>query len=355
MSLSEIKDQLAVHIRRAELSEQEQVRHFLIEAADWMESRQIGKWRRGMFTPELIQSYFMEREVYIAEVAGEPAGMFTLQAGDAEYWQHRNDENYLYLHRLTVASRFRSIGLGPAMLRWAEEYANQQGGKGLRLDCMADLLPLNRFYQQQDFRYMGTHHVSGKLASLYEKLPPAREHDIRLQYFTAKDYDQLLSWSGDAEFLLQWSGSQWKYPLQTTDLDAYLQNANDPSHSEQLIYTAVERSSGRAVGHIALTRIDRDNRSARISRVLVGDPEARGKGYGRRMIEEALRIGFDALGMHRITLAVLDYNTSAKQLYESCGFQQEGYLRDTMKLNDRYYSIYEMSILEDEWQAATSL
>jgi len=350
MNLSATRE--AVHIRRAELNEQEHVRHFLIEAAYWMEARGIGQWRREQFTTKLIHSYFVEREVYIAEVAGEPAGMFTLQKGDADYWQHLNDEQYVYLHRLTVSSRFRSIGLGPAMLKWAEQYAERQGSKGLRLDCMADLLPLNRFYQQHNFRYMGTHNVNGKLANLYEKLPPARDHEIRLQYFTANDYEQLIHWSGDAKFLMQWSGPQWHHPLKIADLDAYLQDANHPLYSDRLIYTAVDRTSNRAVGHIALTRMDREHRSARLSRVLVGDHEARGKGYGRQMIQEALRIGFDTLGMHRITLGVLDYNTQAKSLYESIGFQQDGLMRDALYQNNQYYNLCEMSMLEEEWHTS---
>ncbi|ANF98846.1 aminoglycoside adenylyltransferase [Paenibacillus bovis] len=181
-------------------------------------------------------------------------------------------------------------------------------------------------------------------------MPRAHDHELRLQYFTDRDYKQLIKWSGDAEFLLQWSGPQWRHPLQESDLDTYVQDANHPLYSDRLIYTAVERISNKVIGHIALTRIDRDNRSARISRVLVGAHEARGKGYGRQMIREALRIGFDALGMHRITLGVLDYNLQAKSLYESTGFQQEGYMRDAVKHNNQYYSLYEMSILEEEWR-----
>ncbi|MFD1884310.1 GNAT family N-acetyltransferase [Paenibacillus wenxiniae] len=340
-----------LHIRRAEQGEEELITYFLVDAADWMEEQGIGQWRRALFTPELIHSYFVEREVYVAEYQGEPAGMFTLQLGDEAYWQHKNDEDYYYLHRLTVSRQFRGLDLGSYMLDWAVQTAAERGKKGLRLDCLAELVPLNRFYQRQDFRYMGTHNVNGKMANLYEKLPPAVANELRLEYFDERDMDNLLRWTDeqDAQMLMQWSGSMWQYPLQRHELQQYIEGANDPSHSDWLIYAVVERQSGKTIGHMALGRIDHKNRSARLSRVLVGDPAARGKGYGRQMVMEGLRIGFEALGMHRITLAVYDYNEQAAGLYESCGFRKEGLLRDVALVNGQYYSAYEMAILEQEW------
>lgn len=342
---------LPLRIIKANQQHAEQVTSLLVNAAEWMESKGIEQWKKEMFTPELIHSYFLEREVFILYMAEQPAAMFTLQAGDLEYWQQLNDEGYFYLHRLTVHQDFRSVGLGAIAIQWASDYAHSSGKKGLRLDCMAHLPTLNRFYQSQDFRYMGTHEVKGRLASLYEKLAPAKDHQIRLEYFLEKDFDQLLEWSGDAVFLQQWSGSGWEYPLDQDDLNAHIKGANHPRFSDQLIYIAVDRMTNRKIGHVALSKIDRSNRSARISKLLVGDPEARGKGYGRQMIQELLRIGFDTLGMHRITLGVYDYNGSAIQLYESCGFSKEGLMRDSSWLNGQYYSVYEMSILEHEWKA----
>ncbi len=339
------------NIRRAVAGEQSLIMAFLVEAADWMEEKGIGQWRRDLFTPELIQSYFDKREVYIAEYDGEPAGMFTLQLGDPEYWQHRNDTEYYYLHRLTVLRKFRGLNMGEQLLDWAVAFAAQQGKKGLRLDCLTELIPLNRFYQRHDFRYMGTHDVKGKLANLYEKMPPAQANELRLEYFDERDFKNLLSWTDqqDARMLMQWSGTTWNYPLERQDLEKYVIGSNHPVHLDTLNYAVVERLSGQTIGHMALARIDRTHRSARLSRVLVGDPDARGKGYGRQMVMEGLRIGFEALGMHRITLAVFDYNEQAAGLYESCGFRKEGLLRDTAFVEGNYYSVYEMAILEHEW------
>lgn len=172
---------------------------------------------------------------------------------------------------------------------------------------------------------------------------------IELQYFTPSDFEQLMEWSGDAAFLLQWAGPQFKYPLSEDQLMQYIEGANDPLKSDRLIYKAVDLQSGKAVGHISL-RIERENRSGRIGRVLVGSSHTRGTGVGLQMIRAVLKVGFDDLKLHRISLGVFDFNHAAIRCYEKAGFVREGLLRDVRKYQDSYWSLIEMSMLEEEWK-----
>jgi RimJ/RimL family protein N-acetyltransferase len=109
------------------------------------------------------------------------------------------------------------------------------------------------------------------------------------------------------------------------------------------------------VGHVSLGSISRKNRSARISRVLVGDTAQKGRGLCTAMIKALLRIGFEELKLHRISLGVYDFNHGAIRCYEKCGFVREGVQRDIMRYEDHYWSLLEMSILEDEWRARNEL
>lgn len=173
---------------------------------------------------------------------------------------------------------------------------------------------------------------------------------IRLEYFTTKDIAQLIEWSGDEAFLLQWAGPQFQYPLTEEQLLTYMQGANDIQQSDKLIYRVVDSETGDTIGHITLGAIDRYNRSARIGKVLIGGSSARGKGIGVQMITEALRIGFDELGLHRISLGVFDFNQSAIKCYERAGFTKEGLIRDARRHHNEYWSLWEMGILEQEWR-----
>ncbi|WP_342770157.1 GNAT family protein [Xylanimonas allomyrinae] len=54
-----------------------------------------------------------------------------------------------------------------------------------------------------------------------------------------------------------------------------------------------------------------------------------------------------------MSLHVLTINPRAKALYESLGFREEGRLRDAHRDGDRWVDVVVMSLLEDEFQAAT--
>jgi RimJ/RimL family protein N-acetyltransferase len=175
---------------------------------------------------------------------------------------------------------------------------------------------------------------------------------VELKYFERSDFDQLIKWVASAEFLLQWSGSQFDYPLNEAQLEQYIENANHDD-SERLVYKVIDTETEEVVGHISLGKIDRKNKSARVGKVLVGESKARSKGIGQQMIKEILKIAFDELHLHRVTLGVFDFNAPAIRCYEKAGFVKEGLHRDTNKIGDEYWSLWEMSILEDEWLKGT--
>lgn len=103
------------------------------------------------------------------------------------------------------------------------------------------------------------------------------------------------------------------------------------------------------IGHISLDNIDKKNKSARLGKVLVGDGSLRGRGIGPVMIEKVLKIAFEELSLHKVSLGVFDFNKSAIACYENVGFVKEGLLRDSRKIKDEYWNLWEMSILEQEW------
>jgi RimJ/RimL family protein N-acetyltransferase len=177
---------------------------------------------------------------------------------------------------------------------------------------------------------------------------------IRLEYFTQQDFQQLIDWVDNEELLLNWAGTQFKIPLTVEKLEWYIRDANDFENSDTLVYKAVDTETGQSVGHISLSVINRPNRSARLTRVLVGNSAERGKGIGEQMTKEMLRIGFEDIGLHRMSLGVYSFNESAIRCYKKCGFKVDGVLRDIKKHQDTYWSLMEMSILEDEWRELNS-
>jgi RimJ/RimL family protein N-acetyltransferase len=172
---------------------------------------------------------------------------------------------------------------------------------------------------------------------------------ITLEYFTHDDFTQLMDWIKDEEALMNWSGSLFSFPLSTESMDWYIEDVNDINNSDAFIYKAIETTTGNVVGHISLGGISKKNKAARISRVLV-DPAAHGKGYCCQMVQAVLRIGFEDLQLHRICLGVYDFNKAALRCYQKAGLLIEGTNRDCLLFKDQWWSLVEMSILEEEWK-----
>ncbi|GAA4380472.1 GNAT family protein [Hymenobacter koreensis] len=176
---------------------------------------------------------------------------------------------------------------------------------------------------------------------------------IKLEPFTPADFPQLIDWINDERLMKEWSGSLFSFPLTKDALSWYIEGANDLKDPDVFVYKAVDSKTGGVIGHISLGSISQRDRSGRITRVLVGEACERGRGYCTGMIRALLRIGFEDLKLHRISLGVYDFNKAAIKCYLKAGFKQEGVLRDVVRHGEDYWSLVEMGILEDEWHQLT--
>jgi RimJ/RimL family protein N-acetyltransferase len=172
---------------------------------------------------------------------------------------------------------------------------------------------------------------------------------IKLVPFTGADIDRLIGWISSSELLLQWGGSGFRFPLDRNQLKDHLAHAAS-ANPDRFIYSATDARTGQVMGHGEILGIDRQNRSATLGRILVGPPDARGKGIGEQIVRELLRIAFQELFLHRVALRVCDFNRPAIRCYRKVGFKSEGLLRDVHRLRNQYWSVHIMSILEDEWR-----
>ncbi|OGX88534.1 GNAT family N-acetyltransferase [Hymenobacter glacialis] len=174
---------------------------------------------------------------------------------------------------------------------------------------------------------------------------------IVLEPFTPTDFPQLIDWVSDERLMKEWSGSMFSFPLTEAGLTWYIEDSNNLEDPSVFIYKAVESATGTTVGHISLGGISQRDRAGRITRVLVGHSTARRRGICQGMVKALLRIGFEDLNLHRISLGVYDFNHAAINCYLKAGFQQEGVMRDVVRHDDEYWSLIEMGMLEDEWRA----
>jgi ribosomal-protein-alanine N-acetyltransferase len=104
--------------------------------------------------------------------------------------------------------------------------------------------------------------------------------------------------------------------------------------------------------HIGITGIHSINWIARSGefRILIGEKECWGKGYGTEATQLMAAYGFEVLNLHKIWLGVNSEHVGAVKAYEKAGFIRGGELRDEIYRNSRYYNAIRMSMLQDEYQ-----
>jgi diamine N-acetyltransferase len=86
-------------------------------------------------------------------------------------------------------------------------------------------------------------------------------------------------------------------------------------------FSAYERATLRLIGFVDLHHIDHRNRRATMS-LMVGEPDARGKGYGTEMARLITRYGAHALNLRNIDLEVYEFNPAAIRAYTNAGFRE---------------------------------
>jgi len=170
---------------------------------------------------------------------------------------------------------------------------------------------------------------------------------IELQPFTHADISLLLRWVDSEQLLREWAANSLFYPLTADQIERLLTQTR--AEPRLYLYTAVSLPTREPVGHIEVS-VSSLNRAGRLCRVLIGPAHLRGSGLGTQMVQALLRIGFEELQLHRIDLAVFDFNARAIACYERAGFTKEGLLRDAYRMGDSYWSAAIMSMLEEEWR-----
>ncbi len=115
-------------------------------------------------------------------------------------------------------------------------------------------------------------------------------------------------------------------------------------------FTIYERATWRPIGNCGLHVIDTTNHRTDLG-IMIGEPDARGKGYGTEAMRLLLDYAFTILGMHNVMLTVYAFNVPAIRSYEKVGFREFGRRRESQWHNGRYWDTIYMDILASEFES----
>jgi RimJ/RimL family protein N-acetyltransferase len=92
---------------------------------------------------------------------------------------------------------------------------------------------------------------------------------------------------------------------------------------DSLALAVHERTTDRLIGTCAFSQLDGENGSA-MYHITIGEKDCWGRGYGTEATRLMLAHAFETLRLHRVALAVFEFNERAIRSYRSCGFVIEG-------------------------------
>ena len=102
------------------------------------------------------------------------------------------------------------------------------------------------------------------------------------------------------------------------------------------------------VGFVALFGLERETGPELA--VLVGDPEAWGKGVAREAERQACIQAFDEYGAHRIHAEIPATNTPAQKVVTFLGFQREGVMRNAIRRDGELIDNEVWGLLPEEFK-----
>jgi RimJ/RimL family protein N-acetyltransferase len=121
------------------------------------------------------------------------------------------------------------------------------------------------------------------------------------------------------------------------DIDELLSNKNN-------YFGLITMENSEPVGLMAFLNHDTDFHKAEL-RKLIGNPEYRGKGFGKEATIKWIAYGRDSLKLKKIYLRTVETNLRNIKLNEELGFKVEGILRNEVILNNLYYDVLRMGLV----------
>jgi RimJ/RimL family protein N-acetyltransferase len=137
-------------------------------------------------------------------------------------------------------------------------------------------------------------------------------------------------------------------PLTDEDEQEWFESAR--TDKDEVVFGIYEFDTGRPVGNCGLSEARSHNRSAEFG-IGIGEPDARGKGYGSEATRLILDYGFTVLGLHHIWLKCVEFNHAGIRAYEKAGFKQAGVLRESWQIGGRQFDIILMDVLAREFES----
>ena len=178
---------------------------------------------------------------------------------------------------------------------------------------------------------------------------PLRTHRLDLRPHRLDDLEDLLAFHSDPEVVryVPWPVRDRAATEQTLRTKLGQGSWREPG---QWMVLAIElRATATVIGEVLLKHESDTDRAGELGFAL--GREHQGKGYAAEAARELLRVGFEELGLHRVTAVCIEENHSSARLLQRLGFRREARMVDSAFHKGGWVTQLLYAMTEDEWRA----
>ena len=145
---------------------------------------------------------------------------------------------------------------------------------------------------------------------------------VELRRHHPSNLESFQRWYGDDEIARMLRHDQ--RPLNDIQSRGYFQSIIMPATARDLAFAIHERATGRLIGATALTDFGGQVIRSAFFRIVIGEKDCWGKGYGTEATRLVMQEGFERHRLDVIKLEVFKQNTRARSTYARIGFRTMG-------------------------------
>lgn len=273
------------------------------------------------YLPEIVDMFreYHSREHVLQDITAR--NTYILWVGDTIVGTGTIQENHIT--RVYVRPRFQGKGYGTYIMNQLEELISKNYDT---IDIDASL-PACRLYQRLGYATVdhGIWECKNGVIQVYEIMKKelnTMKDNLKLRPYKPSDAEAIVSWIKDERALRKWSSDRYgAYPITAADINYKYLDCNGDCEEPDNFYPLTLVDESGPVGHLILRYTDEAKSIIRFGFVIVDDSK-RGRGYGKRMLQMAIRYAFDMLKAEKITLGVFENNPSAYFCYKAAGFRE---------------------------------
>jgi len=167
---------------------------------------------------------------------------------------------------------------------------------------------------------------------------------IRLRALQRKDFNQTYKWHNDLDL----KNLTLSHPFPVTDVmeEKWIIDILEDKSNRNIYFGIENKNNNELVGIIFLSGINNIHQTCWLG-ILIGENEARGKGFGTEAIKLIIDYAFNNLNLRKVSLEVVNSNKTAIETYKKIGFNIEGEMKMQVYINGILFNNLIMSIFKE--------